>query len=128
MSRKITLRGTPDLNQGTITDASHQVVTVQKMPQRLRVRPQREAALEDAFAVVADQLNKLRRKSEDSPEPMPPKEANQVVKYVDVISKLVRTDIIHDQATDPKAMSDQDLLEALGEAAKMLAGEDIVFE
>ena len=92
-----------------------------------RARPAREAALDDAFASFAVVMRKIRIRVEGDAE-LDPKVVGQLVKVTDTYSKLVRTDILHDQHQDPSQHNDEDLLELIEDAKKALGAGDIEVE
>ena len=96
---------------------------------RTEVRPARTAALDDAFAALALILSKsledLRlAKSNHVDETL----AKRVFKASDVLSKLVRTDILNDKELGEGDISSKDLLELGPEAFAMLAEEGLEVE
>ena len=116
-------------NGSAIDKSEVTIVTASPDKPTVRVRPTREMALEDAFALMALEIRKMRTKSEAMDEELDHKDASKVIKYVDAFSKLVRTDIQHDQHTDPGHMSDAELLEAAQEAQRLLSeGEEVIIE
>ena len=115
-------------DRGTIEKKTLTVETRPTLKPTMRVRPIREAALEDSFALISREIEKLRAKSERFDTSLGMEDTSRIVKYLDTFARLVRTDIEHDRHVDPASLSDEDLLLATDNARQLIGGPDIAVE
>ena len=95
----------------------------------VRMRPAREASLDDAFALLGGELAKYRAKAEATDQCLSQRDMAMVIRTVDTLTKLVRTDHKNNEHQDPGKLSDEELLAALPKAQELLAsGKSAVVE
>lgn len=92
-----------------------------------RVRPSKEAALEDAFTSLAHVLGQLKVQLQAAPR-VEDSTVNTLVKTTDALQKLVRTDIANDKHMSQDDVEEDLLIEDAREALELLGGGDIEVE
>lgn len=88
-----------------------------------RLKPDRQALLDDNIAALASEARKLRRQSDSSEERLSPRDIDQLVKISDVSARLVRADMEHEKFLSPEEWSTEELV-MLAEGAREVLMED----
>lgn len=95
-------------------------VVIANYKPKFKARPHIDDLLDDAFQILGNELRRMRQKT-DRGESLDAKEASKAVKYAEVATKLMREEREQEKHADPGKLSDEELLQAVKEAEKLLS-------